>query len=262
MFRLASSLICLLGIVIPALAAPMLQEASNLSAKPANQLVVAGNACGPTALLNAFHFGSADWRRAYDAIQGSTDKELIYTIIREIGMRPSNHLTGHPRWSRKGVNIADLCDMANELTRGQMLPQISQEVLFAKKGESQEKLIARVHHKLAISLTKGLPPILSLRRYVLRNSQWMVVDAHFVTLVSLPRKLAKGARSFAVSYVDPWGGKILTGNIAIPSQPVLSNFVNTSPCLEAAFPNSSVGKKSLRAGEHSVLALSAALGRW
>lgn len=262
MFRLVSRIIGLLGMILVATAAPQLQEAANLSAKPANQLVVAGNACGPTALLNAFHFGNADWQRAYGAIHGSTEKERIYTIIRDVGMRPSKHLTGRPRWSRKGVNIADLCDMANEMARVEMLPTISQEVLFAKKGESQEKLIVRVHHKLVVSLTKGLPPILSLRRYVLRNSQWMVVDGHFVTLVSIPRKLGKGARSFPVTYVDPWGGKISTGNIAIPNQPILSDMADTSPCLEAAFPDSSVGKKLVRASEPTMLTLTAALGRW
>ena len=244
------------------MATPPLREAPNLTATPANQLVVAGNACGPTALLNAFRFGNSDWQRASNAIAGATDKERISGLIREIGMRPSNHIKGRPRWSRKGVNIADLCDMANETTRNQMLPPISQEVLFIKPGESQEKLLLRVHQRLDVSLTKGLPPVLSLRRYTLRESQWIIVDAHFVTLVSMPRKLEKGVRSFPVTYIDPWGGKISTGSIAIPEQPVLSELATASPCLEAAFPQSSVGKKLVRAGEQSMLTLSAALGRW
>ncbi|MEO5716044.1 MAG: hypothetical protein ABIT37_21365 [Luteolibacter sp.] len=239
-----------------------LREAPNPSATPANQLVVSGNACGPTALLNTFRFGNTDWQRAYTTIKGTTDKERIYTLIRESGMRPSNHLKGRTRWSRKGVNIADLCDMANETARGKMLPLISQEVLFLKKGETPEKLLQRVQQRLDVSLAKGLPPILSLRRYVRRADGWVVLDAHFVTLLSLPKKLEKGARSFPVTYADPWGGKIRTGSIAIAGRPVLSDPSGVSPCLEAVFPQSSVGKKLVRSGEQSTLTLSAALGRW
>ncbi len=41
------------------MAAPPLREAANLTAVPVNQLTVAGNACGPAALLSAFRFGDA-----------------------------------------------------------------------------------------------------------------------------------------------------------------------------------------------------------
>jgi len=262
MFRRASSVLFLLAMALSPLTANPLREAPNPSATPANQLAVSGNACGPTALLNAFRFGNADWQRAYQSIKGTTDKERIYTLIRESGMRPSNHLKGHTRWSRRGVNIADLCDMANETTRGRMLPLVSQEVLFLKKGETPEKLLRRVQQRLDVSLSKGLPPVLSLRRYVRRGSAWVALDAHFVTLTSLPKKLGKGARSFPVTYADPWGGKIRSGTIAIPDRPVLSDPAGVSPCLEADFPQSSVGKKLVHPGEQSTLTLSAALGRW
>lgn len=262
MFQRANSAAFLLAMTLTPLFAGPLREAPNATATPADQLVVSGNACGPTALLNAFRFGNSDWQRALDNIKGATDKERIYCLIRESGMRPSQHLAGHTRWSRKGVNIADLCDMANETTRGRMLPLVSQEVLFLKKGETPEKLLRRVQQRLDVSLAKGLPPLLSLRRYVRRDGGWVVLDAHFTTLLSLPKKLEKGARSFPVTYADPWGGKIRSGTIAIPQRPVLSDPSGISPCLEAVFPDSSVGKKLVRSGEQSTLTLAAALGRW
>jgi hypothetical protein len=259
MFRLAASSI-FFALCVSALAdfaAPV----------PANQLVVAGNACGPTALLNAFRFGNPDWQRASNAIVGDTDKQRIYTIIRESGMRPSNSIKGRPRWSRKGVNIADLHDIANELTRGRFLPLMSQEVLFLKPGETQEKLLRRVHGRFATSLAKGLPPVISLRRYALRRQDgsppaWVVLDAHFVTLTVAPRKLEKNARSFPVSYIDPWGGKICQGSIAISDRAVLANAAAAAPCLEAVFPDALVGKKLIRAGESTALTVAAVLGRW
>ena len=260
MLRLLASSVFLLS-VPSALAVP------GTAAAPANQLVVAGNACGPTALLNSFRFGNQDWQRSSSAIAGDTDKQRIYTIIREFGMRPSNYIKGHPRWSRKGVNLTDLCDIANEMSAGKFLPTISQEVLFLKPGENQEKLLLRVRRCFETSLVKGLPPVVSLRRYTKRSykgkpPEWMVLDAHFVTVTALPGKLEKNSRSFPVSYIDPWGGKFYQGTISIPDQAILADTGPNSPCLEAVFPQSSVGKKLVRAGEPDALAIAAVLGRW
>lgn len=244
-----------------------MRDAPNLQAVPADQLAVAGNACGPTALLNAFRFGSPAWQRASNAIAGETDKQRIYTVIRESGMRPSSSIKGRPRWSRKGVNLVDLCDIGNELTRGHFLPLMSQEVLFVKPGESQKNLLGRVHQRFETSLAKGLPPIISLRRYVHRSQkgkppEWAVLDAHFVTVTSVPRRLETGATSFPITYADPWGGKICQGQIMIPVRGVLAGEAADSPCLEAVFPQAAVGKKLVRPGEASTLTVVAILGRW
>jgi hypothetical protein len=250
-----------------AMAAPPVREAPHPAAVPANQLLVSGNACGPAALLNSFRFGNADWQRASNAVTGKNDRERIFTIIREIGMRPSGSVPGRPRWSRRGVNLADLRDMANEMTLGHCLPQLGEEVFFLRPRETPEKLLRRVHKRLETSLAKGFPPILSIRRHALRTqpgkpAQWIVIDAHFVTLTSIPRKLEKTARSFPVSYIDPWGGRLCEGLIGIPDHAVLPDFSGNSSCLEARFPKTSVGRKLIRRGEQTVVAVSAAIGRW
>lgn len=257
---LASSLLLASGLL--AMAAPPLREAPNPTATPASQLAVSGNACGPTALLNAFHFGSPAWQRASNALDGDTDKQRILTIIRQYGMRPSKHITGHPRWSKKGVNLADLCDITNEMTRGHFLPLVSQEVMFRTPRETSEALLKRVHTRLNTSLEKGFPPLISLRRYVKRKQSWLAVDAHFVTVTTIPRKLENNATSFPVTYIDPWGGKVCQGNVAISGAAVLADTAADSPCLEAAFPQASVGRKLVRKGEPTALTVAAVLGRW
>ena len=261
--RLAASSL-FLALCLTAMAAPPNREAPNPTAMVANQLVVAGNACGPTALLNSFRFGNKDWQRASGALAGENDKQRISTIILQYGVRPSKHINGRARWSKKGVNIADLTDIANEMTIGQALPIVQQEILFLKPGETQEKLLKRVHYQLNTSLAKGLPPVLSLRRYAKRDKtgQWTVLDAHFVTLTSIPRKLGKGDRSFPVTYLDPWGGKICQGSIAISNRAILADAAASSPCLEADFPQASVGRKLIRHGEPTALTVAAVLGRW
>lgn len=267
MFRLALSSLMVPLLWFSALAAPETRVAPNMAAVPADQLAVAGNACGPAALLNAFRFGNTAWQRASNAIAGENDKQRILTIIREIGMRPSKSVPGHPRWSRRGVSLADLRDMANEMVSGHYLPQFSQEVFFLKPKESPEKLLRRVHQRLEKSLAKGLPPVVSLRRHALRKSsgnaaQWVVIDAHFVTLTAIPRKLDKRARTFPVRYIDPWGGRRCEGTIGVPERPVFANSKGDSFCLEATFPQTAVGKKRIAKGEETILAVSAAIGRW
>jgi hypothetical protein len=232
-------------------------------AVPVNQLTVAGNACGPAALLNAFRFGNKDWQRAAVAITGKTDRERVLTVIREIGMRPSKSVPGRPRWSRRGVNVVDLCDMANEMAADQWLPQVGLEMCYFKSRETPEKLLRRVHSRMRTSLVKGLPPVLSIRRHVLREaSQWTSIDAHFVTITAVPDGLEKNARSFSVRYIDPWGGRFCEGEIRIPAQVVLPDVNSHSFCLEAFFPQSSVGAKLVRPGEPTTVAPAAVIGRW
>lgn len=248
-------------------AAAVAREAPHIDAVAANQLVVAGNACGPAALLNAFRCGNPDWQRAGRAVAGSNDKERILAVIREIGMRPSKNVPGHPRWSRRGVSVTDLKDMANEMSAGRYLPLVSDEVLFLKPRETPEQLLRRVYQRFDTSLARGLPPVVSLRRYALRAQpgaapQWVVIDAHFVTLTALPRPLEKHTRSFPVSYIDPWGARRCQGSIGIPGRAFLTGSAGHSSCLAAEFPQAAVGKTRVRRGEETVLAVAATIGRW
>lgn len=238
-----------------------------MEAPVVNQLAVSGNACGPAALLNAFRSGSKDWLRAFDAVEGGSDRERILSVIRRIGMRPSSHSPGVARWSRRGVSVADLREMANDMAEDLFLPMLSEEVFFRSGRESPERLLARIHQRFAKSLNKGLPPILSIRRYVKRAGRdgvpvWLVVHAHFVTVTSLPRKLPRGALSFPVTYIDPWGGRRLEGTLAIPAEPVFPDATGLSSCIEARFAKSAVGSSMVRKNEKSVLVAAAGIGRW
>jgi hypothetical protein len=114
------------------------------------------------------------------------------------------------------------------------------------------------------SLDKGFPPVLSVRRFVKRKGVWQVVEGHFVTVTAVEKKLGKGETDFAVSYLDPWGGKRESGRIAI-SQTAFQAGGNDplmAPCLEAVFPKASVGKSKVAKGEATFISVSAAIGRW
>lgn len=241
--------------------------AAPTSPRPVDQLCVAGNACGPAALLNALRFGSKDWQRAAAAVAGESDRQQVMSVIRDIGMRPSKSLHGKPRWSRAGVGVADLCDMANEMTVGLYLPPLTDEVLFLNPKETPEKLLVRCHQKFAKSIAKGFPPLLSLRRFVWRRDhgqlpQWVAVDAHFVTVRSVPKQIDRHATSFAMDFIDPWGGCFSHGTIRIPPSPVIANAAGQSTCLEAVGQMAAWQRTAAGRGERSVVVVSAVIGRW
>lgn len=252
----------LLGLLLSsALHASPLRQAENLQATPFNQLAVSRNSCGPAALLNSFRFGNHHWRSILETDPPKSDRDHIREIIRVPAMRESSSLPGRARWSRNGINLADLTDVANEMRAGKILPALSHETLFLKPGESQSNFIKRVHRRLEKSLAAGFPPVLSIRRFVYRNNQWTAIDGHFITLTAIPKKLGRNDNSFPVTYIDPWGGKIHQGSIRIATEAFLTSDPATAPNLEAVFPHALVGKDKLRHNEKSILALSATLSR-
>lgn len=227
--------------------------------KPYNQLELAGNACGPAALLNSLRFGGGSWRAAEQSLAAGTDKERIRQFILTSGGRESAHLPGRPRWSRRGVGLLDLRDMANELDR-KIFPRISAAVFFREENEPPGKILARLHGHLGRSLGNGFPPVLSIRRHARGASgYWRDVDAHFVTILAVGG-IEDGA--FAVRYADPWGGKIFAGRVRVPQVPLLAGPDGKPTCAEADFPHARVGKNRLRKGEATALSAAAALGDW
>jgi hypothetical protein len=251
----------LLGTCLPGDAAEW-RVAPHPAAAPVNQLAVSGNACGPAALLASFRCGSEAWQRAAASLPGSTDRDQLGQWIRRHGLRPSSTLKGRTRWSAKGINVEDLVDATNEMNRPLFLPALAHDDLFLRRGEKPEALLKRTRDRFDRSLAKGIPPLLSLRRFVLRDGNWTPLQGHFVTVTGVPRKLGKGETSFAIRYLDPWGGKRCEGRLGVPGTPVLALAGQTSPCLEALVPAAIIGKSEVRRGETSVVVPAAVIGRW
>jgi hypothetical protein len=236
--------------------------APQAAAAPVNQLSVSGNACGPAALLASFRCGNEAWQRAAASLPGNTDRDQLGHWIRHHGLRPSATLKGRTRWSAKGINVEDLVSAANEMNRPLFLPPLDHDDLFLRRGEKPEALLKRTRDRFDRSLAKGIPPLLSLRRFVLRQGTWTPLQGHFVTVTGVPRKLGRGETSFAIHYLDPWGGKRCEGTLGVPATPVLAPAGQPSPCLEALVPAAIIGKSEVRRGETTVVIPAAVIGRW
>jgi len=239
-----------------------MREAPKADAAPVNQLAISGNACGPAALLASFRCGNDAWQRAASSLAGTTDKEQLGLWIRRHGLQPSATLKGRKRWTNAGINVEDLVAATNEMTRPLYLPAVTQENLFLRSGEQPAALLRRTHQRLEKSLSKGIPPLLSLRRFVLRGGKWVPLQGHFVTVTAVSKKFSPRENSLSFDYLDPWGGKRSQGEFRLPSTPVLATPGQPSPCLEALVPDMNIAKKEVRKGEITIVIPAAVIGRW
>jgi hypothetical protein len=239
-----------------------MRDAPKADAAPVNQLAISGNACGPAALLSSFRCGNEAWQRAAASLTGATDKEQLRQWIRRHGLLPSETLKGRKRWTSAGINVEDLVAATNEMTRPLYLPAVAQDDLFLRRGEQPQALLRRTHQRLEKSLSKGVPPVLSLRRFVLRGGKWIPLQGHFVTITSVPRKIGRSETGFGFTYLDPWGGKRSQGEFRLPPEPVLASPGQPSPCLEALVPAANIARRDVRPGEITVVVPAAVIGRW
>lgn len=210
-----------------------------MQARPANQLSLASNACGPTALLNALRFGSAPYQKAAASINGSSDREQIRRIILTHGRTASSHIPGQARWTRRGVNAADLTDIARDCC-----PASSHTPTLFIPNSSPQSNLTGIHQKIAQSLRRGFPPIASLRRY----DGIRTIDSHFITIIEISAAPDEHADRVPITYIDPLGGKKRSGTLFLASTP-------QGQRLEANLPDTPVGRT--RSSNESYLKLDA-----
>ena len=229
------------------------------NAKSVNQIPIHKQGCGPTALLNAYHFGSPQWNMALNKLHGNTDKAKFKDLVDHFGRRLSRHTHATIRWSNTtGINTPDLVDLANDFQRARKLnaPQLKLRSLFSKDKETHPQLLRRTHRIFKQSLAKGFPPIISIKRYAYNPYSdfpiWRQYYGHFVVIYQVPDFIPAQATSFTVKYIDPWGGKIKSGEIMIPKigffalDTTAGNAkMRRSPTLAIKFPQTPLGKKLL-----------------
>jgi hypothetical protein len=237
------------------------RRAPHFDAGPVDQLAIAGNACGPAALLAAIRCGDERWTAIAERLPGESDRAKMNYIIRAHGLVPSASLKDRRRWTREGVNADDLAAIASELAAIGGLPAPRTDTLFRGKRESPESLARRFHKRLTKSLARGFPPIVSVRRYVERDGRWTALQGHFITVVSVPRRLGWRESSFEFTYFDPWGGKTARGHLRVPGHPILG--AGDRPgSLEAVMIDADIGRSKVRRGERSVIVPTVVTGTW
>lgn len=194
-------------------------SAPNPGAKAANQLDIAGNACGPTALLNAWRFGSTNCQSIAANLPGRDDRDQLRHLIIHYGGQRSNHIPQRNRWSRRGINAADLTDIANSAMKKYDVRNV---VLIVPHGTNA---LAKTHQQWARSLRRGFPPVISLRRY----EGAAVIESHFVTVLKVPDHLETRTSFFTMDYLDPMGARVCQGRIDEKTTTHHTQLIATTP---------------------------------
>ncbi len=224
-----------------------------------NQRKAVRNSCGPASLLNAFGSGSEAYHQAYLQIPGTTDNARVASVIKSFGFSPSSNLASRKRWTEdSGVNFPDLALMAQEMA--QLAPSTSRirsELHFFSTTRQQAKALSTVHKQLSKSMKRGLPPILSIRRFTWQNQTWQSVYGHFVVLVAIPEKFPRKATSFPVAFLDSEGSKVYQAEITLAS-PTDSAL----PCLQLSCPSNKIGQAFVPSGNVHTLGLTGVIGTW
>ncbi len=109
---------------------------------------------------------------------------------------------------------ADLVEGLNELLVENKITKLGASYLDRKEGESDAVFIVRIHKWMSQSIEGGVPPILSLRSFVVRQREendlkpgWESANHHYVLVTALPEKLGESpsANGFEASIIDPNG---------------------------------------------------------
>jgi len=186
-----------------------------------DQNLVSLNACCPTSILNSLIAGNAKMQTVYKRLDGDDAKAKLAGVIDKYGKVPSeDYGDGRERWDPNiGVSLVDTQDMFNDILAAASAGKVDGGYLDRSKSETPQQFLRRVHGKLAASLAKGVPPLISMRSFACYwdNQQdrvlWTGMSNHVVMVTGLPRKLEETDQGFAFEYLDPDKCKLASGYI-------------------------------------------------
>ena len=201
--------------------------------------------------------------------RADNDRERILRIIREIGMRPVQTRARPPaleppRRQRGGpARHGQRDDAPANTSRWSARRCFSSNPGKPRKNSCGASTSGSKHRS-----SKGLPPVLSLRRYALRGQsgkarEWVVLDAHFVTSPASRASWTKHAAFVSRQLHRSMGRQALPRQHRHPGDSGLGRcFRRLHPASKRCSRRPRSGKNASVSGEQSVLAVSAAIGRW
>ncbi len=170
------------------------------------------NGCAPATILNLLKFGGEDFDVVYRSLVGGTDEvKMRYVVDRYFKNRPSLTYPGQQRWGPHGIDCRDLVLGLNELLAEQGRAGVNALFLDREGDESEADHLIRCHELISDSVQEGVPPILSLRTYVVKEREengevpvWEPGPHHYVLVTGVVGKLS--AAGVELEIIDPWRG--------------------------------------------------------
>src|SRR5688572_29086240 len=174
---------------------------------------IGANSCGFCALYHSLAWGGTELAAAAAKLGGATDADKVEQLIARYGAKPSEAYAGtRARYvASSGITWRDLGVATGELFADAGLGTIVSGYLDRQKDERHAAHARRVHRLLADSLAAGMPPVLSIRSFTVREvdgkKQWQGLMGHWVTVVDVQPELGDGEQGFRLGFVDSETGR-------------------------------------------------------
>ncbi len=173
------------------------------------------NGCGPATILNLLKRGGDGFSPALDSLVGANDGvKMRFLVERYFKNRPSGTYPGQQRWGVHGIDCRDLALGLNELMTGNGLSTLASTYLDRSAGESGEDHLHRCSDLMARSLNEGVPPILSIRSYVVKwreengsRPRWEPGFHHYVLVTGVIGQTGSAVTGIELEILDPLGAK-------------------------------------------------------
>jgi len=240
------------------------------------QDAIGANSCGFCALYHSLAWGGAELAAAAAKLGGATDADKVEQLIARYGAKPSEAYAGkRARYvASSGITWSDLGVATGELFTDAGLGTIVSGYLDRQKEERYPAHARRVHRLLADSLAAGMPPLLSIRSFSVREvdgkKQWDGVMGHWVTVIDVQPELGDGEQGFRLGFVDSETGRRQWGYAfaddtrkftAVKGDAEKWEWLTDSPFLALAAPHPGLATGDEPWSARTVVTLNYAIGR-
>lgn len=215
--------------------------------------------CGPVSLLNLLKLGPSAHRAAYATISGGDDRKALRSLAKKY-CSPTGDM-GKVRYSdENGIDDPNLTKLCERIAADYKLPPIDTLYATRNKDESDADLAGRVNDAMIAALSRGVPVVLSIDSYGVKDGKWRKLTGHYVLLTGAQRLSRSNTRSFLIEYVDPVGARhrqafVYAGGRdhdgAYAHRPGRDEWLKNDPYLCMSVPYADLNRSSLgRAARH------------
>jgi hypothetical protein len=181
------------------------------------QDAIGAYSCGFCALYHSLAWGGKELAAAATKLAGKSDADKVEQLIARYGAKPSEaYGAKRARYvASSGITWSDLGVATGELFADAGLGKVVSGYLDRQQDELHPAQARRIHRLLADSLAAGMPPLLSIRSFSVREvdgkKQWQSVLGHWVTVVDVQPELGDGEQGFRLGFVDSETGRLQWG---------------------------------------------------
>jgi hypothetical protein len=161
--------------------------------------------CGPVSLLNLLKLGPEAYRKAYAKICEGDDAHALELLAKKYCSPKGSD--GKARYSdRNGIDDPNLTRLCEEVAEAYQLDPLNTLYTNRKENEASPDFAKRVNEALCFSLARGVPVIMSIDSYGVRDGNWQKLTGHYMLFTGAQRIGKANPSSFLVEYVNPAGG--------------------------------------------------------